>query len=560
MNPAIRVLYAEDNPQDADQTRSHFAEHAPEFEIEIVATGQACLERLPKAGFDLLLLDYRLPDMDGLDVLKTLSHIGWQSPVVMVTGVGDEDLVVKALRLGAVNYMPKQSNYLETLPELLRGVVLEHQRKQSMGLLTAAVRRILYVEHDLMDIDLTVRHFADAAPHFVVDVVQSCNEALSRLEQPHEYSLVLVDLRMPGRCGLEFVREAKRSGLRLPPFIIVSGRGDEATAIACLRLGAADYIIKREGYLDQLTHTIDRAIAYDQLNRLDEQLRCELAERKRAEELQRRAAEAAQAANLAKSEFLAKVSHEFRTPLHAILGFTEGLLERVDCHPLNEQQKDRLTRVLYSGRHLLGLVNKILDVTTIQSGSMRVDIAPFDVGQLAQEVCRLCEALVERKPEVRIVLDVESGLPWISSDREKIKEILLNLIDNAVAFTDRGSVTLRGRLRRSMLLLSVEDTGVGIPEEHLGQVFDAFYQVELPGTHARQGAGLGLAICKAFAELLGGTISLQSKVGCGTRATVTLPLQGIRRQADIPTSVVNSLLSVAEAGLEPARAVMPTGF
>lgn len=284
MKPTIRILYAEDNPQDTELTRTHFAEHAPEFEIEIVDTGEACLERLSSDVFDLLLLDYRLPDLDGLDVLKALIRTGWQSPVVMVTGVGDEELVVKALRLGAVNYVPKQDNYLETLPDLLRGVVDEHQLKRSQGLLTPAARRILYIEHEPMDIDLTLRYFADAAPHLVVDVVHSCNEALTRMEQPHAYDLALIDLRMPGRSGLEFVREAKRSRLPFPPFIILSGKGDEAAAIACLRLGAADYIVKCDGYLDQLVHTIDHAIAYDQLKRFDEQLRVELAERKRAEE------------------------------------------------------------------------------------------------------------------------------------------------------------------------------------------------------------------------------------------------------------------------------------
>jgi signal transduction histidine kinase len=442
----------------------------------------------------------------------------------MVTGVGDEELVAKALRLGAVNYVPKQAKYLETLPDLLRGVMEERRRKESQGLLATRPRRILYVEHVAADIELTLRHFAEAAPHFAVDVVHSCSEALTRLEQQPAYDLSLIDLRMPDLSGLEFIRKAKRCRFPLPPFIMISGTGDEATAIATLRMGAADYIAKREGYLDQLVYTIEHAIAYDQLNRLDQQLRVEVAERKRAEELQRCAAETAEAANLAKSEFLARVSHELRTPLNAILGFTEGLLEHADREPLSEHQKDRLTKIMFSGQHLLRLINKVLDITRIESGDREVDITTFDAGPLALEVCQLCEALVEGKPQVRLVLDVESGLPPIASDRQKLKEILLNLIGNAIAFTDRGSVTLRGRLRDSFLVLSVEDTGVGIPAEHLGRVFDAFYQVKQPGLHPRQGTGLGLAICKTLAELLGGTISLRSEVNCGTTASVTLPL------------------------------------
>ena len=281
----IRVLYAEDNTQDADLTRSHFAEHAPDFAIEIVRTGQGCLDRCRDGGFDLVLLDNHLPDMDGLDMLAELSRPDDAAPVVMVTGVGDEDVVVKALRMGAADYVSKQKDYLDALPELLRGVAEDHRWKRSAGLLVAdSPRRILYVEHWPMDIELTLRHFSEHAPRFTVDVVGSCAAALARLGQAPEYDLVLVDLWMPDQSGLDFVREANHSRVRLPPFIMISGKGDEATALASLKLGAADYVLKRDGYLDQLGYTIDRAIARDELDRVNEQLRVELAERVSAEE------------------------------------------------------------------------------------------------------------------------------------------------------------------------------------------------------------------------------------------------------------------------------------
>ncbi len=284
MNPTIRVLYAEDNPQDADLTRSRFAENAPDFEIEIVGTGQECLERLHREAFDLLLLDHHLPDMEGLDILKCVVHVGIRIPVVLVTAVGDEDLVVKVLRLGAVNYASKNGNYLETLPDLLRDEIHEYHHKLDQGLLTVDQKRILYVEHLSMDVDLTLQHFSEAAPHLVVDVARSCNEALARLTGTHEYDLTLIDMRMPDQSGLDFVREAKRRHFKLPPFIIVTGRGDDAAAIATLKMGAADYIVKRDGYLNQLTYCIDHAIAHNELNHLNEKLRIELLERHRAEE------------------------------------------------------------------------------------------------------------------------------------------------------------------------------------------------------------------------------------------------------------------------------------
>ena len=281
MISTFRILYAEDNAQDADLTRTHFSEHTSDFEIEIVETGQGCLERLARGDCDLLLLDHHLPDMEGLDVLKTLVHTGIRVPVVLVTGVGDETLVVKALRLGAASYVPKLGNYLAALPDLLRLVIEDHRRKLGQGLLASSTRRILYVEHQEMDIELALQHFAEAAPQFQIDVARTCADALARLEQPPEYDVALVDLRMPDQSGLDFAREAQKRRLPLPPFIMLSGKGDEAAALASLNLGAADYVAKREGYLDLLQHTVEHAIAYAPLSRLSEQLRAELAERKR---------------------------------------------------------------------------------------------------------------------------------------------------------------------------------------------------------------------------------------------------------------------------------------
>jgi two-component system, cell cycle sensor histidine kinase and response regulator CckA len=284
VNTSLRILYAEDNAQDADLTRSHFSEHAPDIKIEIVETGQKSLDRLAQADWDLLLLDHHLPDMDGLDILKTIVHNGMQVPVVLVTGVGDETLVVKALRLGAANYVPKLGDYLATLPDLLRRVIDEHRLKKSQGLLADVSRRILYVEHHSMDIELTLRHFAEAAPQFEMDVVQTCSDALARLAQPPAYDVALIDLRMPDMSGLDFAHEARNRCLPLPPFIMISGMGDEAAAIASLKLGAADYVTKRDGYLNQLQYAIERAIAHDRLGRLSEQLRAELIERKQVED------------------------------------------------------------------------------------------------------------------------------------------------------------------------------------------------------------------------------------------------------------------------------------
>jgi two-component system cell cycle sensor histidine kinase/response regulator CckA len=281
VSPSLRLLYAEDNTQDAELTRARFADGAPDIALEVVQTGATCLARLADAPYDALLLDHHLPDMEGLDVLKALARAKTQLPVVLVTGVGDEDLVVKALHLGAASYVPKQGNYLDDLPELVRHVVEDHRSRRSQGLLADATRRILYVEHNAMDVELTVRHFAETTPLGELDVVGTCAEALERLASASTYDVALIDLRMPDQSGLDFAREAQRRRLPLPPFIVLSGRGDEAAAIASLKLGAADYVTKREGYLEQLQHAVEHAVAHHRLAQVSEKLRAELAERQR---------------------------------------------------------------------------------------------------------------------------------------------------------------------------------------------------------------------------------------------------------------------------------------
>lgn len=267
------ILYAEDNPQDADQTRQRLLEADPGLRLEVVDRGADCLDRLDRGGVDLLLLDHRLPDMDGLQVLNSILRRGIQLPVVMITGVGDEQLVVKALRLGAADYIPKTGDYLDTLPGLLSQVLEDHRQKESRGLLSSPKRRILYLEHQAPDIDLTLAHFAEHAPHLSFDIVESCGQGLARLAQPTDYDLLLIDLRMPDMSGLDFVREAIRLGLTMPAFVMISGQGDDAAAIASLKLGAADYITKRVGYLQHLGMVIEHTIAHDRLRRLSEAMR-----------------------------------------------------------------------------------------------------------------------------------------------------------------------------------------------------------------------------------------------------------------------------------------------
>ena len=273
----IRVLYAEDGTQDAELTRAHFEREAPDFHLEIVASGARCLQCLEEQSFDLLLLDNRLPDMDGLEVLAKLRAEGRTLPVVMVTGVGDEDAVVRALRAGAADYVSKSDkNYLAKLLDLLRTEVLRHRQHLVDGDGEQRAWRILYVEPNPMDVELTARHVATDVPHLQLHAVASSQEALALLTPGHAFDLVLTDLRVPGMNAQEFMREVQHRGIELP-FIVITGKGDEESAVEILRLGAYDYIVKRDNYLTHLPHAIDHALHRFHLDQTTRRLNAELA-------------------------------------------------------------------------------------------------------------------------------------------------------------------------------------------------------------------------------------------------------------------------------------------
>lgn len=327
MSNIIHLLYTEDNPQDADLTRVHFEREAPDFKIEVVGTGVDCLGRLSEESFDILLLDNRLPDMEGLDVLGKLRANGHTLPVVMVTGMGDEETVAKSLRAGAADYVSKsEPDYLTMLPDLLRQVVARQHRLSHGGEAEKRNQKILYIEPNEMDVELTEQHFASSAPHLQLHSISSGRDALALLTGKHDIDLVLTDLRVPDMNALELIREAQHRCIDLP-FVVITGRGDEATAVAILRLGAYDYMVKRKNYLMQLPHAIDHALHRFNLGQTTQRLNSELIELNTSleQKIQARTAELKSEVIVRKAAELAAKDRESKL-VAVIENMTEGLV------------------------------------------------------------------------------------------------------------------------------------------------------------------------------------------------------------------------------------------
>ena len=223
-----------------------------------------------------------------------------------------------------------------------------------------------------------------------------------------------------------------------------------------------------------------------------------------------------------KSAFLASMSHELRTPMNAIKGFTNLVLRR-SGDALPDQQRQNLEKVTQASDHLLAMINDILDLSKIEAGRMDVNPEPFDMKTLVTYCCATVSPLLEEKPDVKLEQDVADGIEKANTDQGRIRQMLINLLSNAIKFTDTGSVTVRAKQDDGQLVLSVSDTGQGIPDDEVLTIFDEYRQVE-GSDKEHKGTGLGLSITKQFAELLGGSIGVESQAGKGSTFTVRVPM------------------------------------
>jgi PAS domain S-box-containing protein len=238
----------------------------------------------------------------------------------------------------------------------------------------------------------------------------------------------------------------------------------------------------------------------------------------------------AEAADRLKSAFLATMSHELRTPLNSIIGFTGIILQEL-AGPLTAEQHKQLVMVRDSARHLLALINDVLDISKIEAGQLEVNAESFDLRASIEKVAAIIQPMAEKKG-LTLRTDIARGIGAFISDPRRVEQILINLLNNGVKYTDRGSVTLHAAIApypyhapRSALILSVSDTGIGIKPEEMEQLFQPFHQLDSGLTRQYEGTGLGLAICRRLAELLGGEIRAESEFGKGSVFTLALPIR-----------------------------------
>jgi signal transduction histidine kinase len=232
-----------------------------------------------------------------------------------------------------------------------------------------------------------------------------------------------------------------------------------------------------------------------------------------------------------KSQFVANMSHELRTPLAAILGYAE-LMQEGFYEPQGTKSLNALTRIRSNGNHLLGLINTVLDIAKIESGQFSLNLAEYAFENVVETVRAAIESLAETK-KLALKIDVGRGLPVGMGDEQRLTQALLNLVGNAIKFTDAGEVRISARVQNGYFVVAVADTGPGIPQREQTRIFEQFHQVDSSNTKAKGGTGLGLAIVKQIVEMHGGRIWVDSMLGKGSTFQMELPVRAEIRKGTV---------------------------
>ncbi|MCK5522739.1 MAG: response regulator [Thiomargarita sp.] len=335
--------------------------------------------------------------------------------------------------------------------------------------------------------------------------------------------LILLDILMPDMNGYEVCKHLKADEqTRDIPIIFISALSETVDKVKAFSIGGVDYISKPFEVKEVLAR-IETHLSLQRLQKSIEEknelLEQEILARKRAEE-------AAQMANQAKSAFLANMSHELRTPLNAILGFAE-LMSR--SQRLDSENKENLAIISRSGKHLLTLINQVLDFSKIEAGRTTINESKFDLYALLNDLEDMFSLKANDK-DLQLIFDHYLNFPqYIIADEVKLRQILINLLNNALKFTQKGGVTVRVREKpifdkKVLFHFKIEDTGPGIPPDELTMLFEAFVQTST-GRETGEGTGLGLAISHQFVQLMGGELTVSSQFGQGTTFEFSLPCQ-----------------------------------
>jgi len=504
MNRSFRVLIVEDSEDDVLLAVREFRRAGYDVIFERVDTADAVATALAKQTWDLVIADYSMPHFSGTAALELLKQTGLDIPFIFVSGTIGEDTAVAAMKAGAHDYVMK-GNLKRLVPAVereLREAEVRRERKRAEEAQRRTERRF--------------RELVESAPDAIVGVNREGRITLVNAQTERLFSYTREQLL--GQPVETLVPERFRGAH-------VGYRAGYVSTPQMRPMGASHHLYGRRKDGSEFPVEISLSPLETEEGLLVTAIIRDITERKRLEEKARHKDRLEDILHF-KSEFIANMSHELRTPLNSIIGFSE-LLEDQLAGPLTDKQRGYIHNVWTSGKHLLDLINDILDLSKVEAGKIELHVETFPLREaLVAALTMVRPQTAKKRISLRSEIVAETR---VTADPLRFKQIMYNLLSNAIKFTpEGGQVTVAARTAQEAFVeIAVTDTGIGIRTEDLPKLFREFSQVGGEHTREQQGTGLGLALSKRLVELHGGQIWVESEgENKGSTFIFTLPISG----------------------------------